>query len=428
MKILNIFSKAVLAVFLIYFNVSLTIASAPYTAEPLKLDQRFIVEVPATQEARTKLRKELLIYCTEQAPMHARLTFIDGVTMKTKAEFTIPALKYDSPYARMNKLRRELGALSQWLNQGSQEKQSSGGNKTARIPEILDRIAPTTSHTRIIYICNPIYRNARNDNASFVVNGMYVIPNVQNIKLSNEISPWGVIGKRHLNGAVIYFLYLAEEIFPNSTYSSRVKKYYDVYFKAAGGLGVYGFSSDGSNILSDMCQPLPVHNIIETPLPEPQAILNNVPVLSPEVQNIIQEFERQSEGFPMSAGICWDINADIDLWFVPATGSPVNFNNREHHQASYVHDKRDGSSGWEMINFKEVPDASTQLWANIYNIRVALHSDQQGLFFIRLKDRTVRGKFTIPVTRGDGSKGFDNRNANDNWIKIDWKPMLGSNS
>ena len=155
MKLFNRLSKVALVALLMHLNVSLAIIGETPVFDPSKLDQRFIVEIPVTEQAKIDLRRELLRYCTEDAPAHARLTFIDSVSMTTKVEFSIPELRYDSASGRKNKLRQELGQLFLWLKNESGSNQSSGGNITARIPEVLDRIAPTTNHTRIIYICNP---------------------------------------------------------------------------------------------------------------------------------------------------------------------------------------------------------------------------------------------------------------------------------
>lgn len=411
---------------------------------------------------KAEVRSDLLRHLLEKASPGNCYTVLDGWTGHVVANFSVPELRYESRRARQIAMREPLGKLSKWFSEGADS--ANGLHDTGAIdtPSVVQSIGRLNGDA-VLAIGSPVYRNPLQEEHSWFRNqdghAQWVFPSDAALSTEGGFSPWATYrGSGALAGMNIHWLEKGDTSYPKGRYLDRVQRFLALFFDKHDGtlvsflgdtdeafrglfredLRAFSFTINQEDDVLEMftaaSEEIAVRGEREVPqiiVPEIQVqeeveTFESAPIAEEFVVEAKSQIVAEAEGYPLAIGIAWEIDGDLDLFYIgPDEEKVVYFGHEEGNHATYIEDILIGDGGFEMINFSKFPHPSSELWVNCYDIRTVSPNVEYGILLIRTPDRIIQRKFAIPSTSGNKAGEFAERGSNINWISVPWKEVLG---
>ena len=307
--------------------VVIGMGAACSASTPTSTADLVVVVSPYAPAAVARQEHDLLYaLLLRDAPPGASVSLWDGYGLARVFEAKIPALRYDGPEARAERMVEALLSLDRWFNRGSAPQAPGellGGNEI-RLPELVAEIglADLARPRRLLILGSPFYVSSVEPTFSMAdangrPNGRY--PSDAHVAATAGETVFGAAGREQaLSGSVIYWAYGSESQWLNGAHKLAVQRWWSIWTSAQSGV-LAGFSSNAQMLVERLlagdirtesrftCDPreskirmlsaaprqapiwLDVPDPVVTPPPAPPAPVALPPVVTPRALPTVRE-------------------------------------------------------------------------------------------------------------------------------------------
>ena len=365
----------------------------------------------ADSKAQIKATKAIF----KTLPLGDTLTVINGEDASLITTLIVPnnvALKH--PKARMKYRKREIKLLNDFVKQLKKNDRQRGAMD---VPKVLHEIGRYHSNVSDIVLMGvSVFYTEPNHPALDMSEGL--VPSDGFILASPAHSPFGTKGRKNLlQGKRIHWV-LAKQI-NNSLLREAVTRFWFVYLEQLGG-GLVSFSANPEavmRLLLKKAPPLELQYELDTSgkfemqslrrISAETSIYNQTVIRTPVLEMVLTSKQ------PLTLGIEWEGQADLDLYTQSKGGDLLFFGNVSSVQGKFYKDERAGSTNknqfYETIEYHQPIELSAlRIAVNVYRSDAAI-KEIHGTLRLQLAGKVYAKEFTFDGVKV-GNKGRDINN------------------
>jgi len=413
---------------------------------------------------------EAVVQLVLRAAPKSVVTIHDAWHLRVITRAEVPALRFDTPGARVRLLREPLGALSAWFKGSTNPPAALKDSGALKVPQWIDQISVQGGEEPrgVVFVGSPLYCSIEEPAFNMTPD---LFPTDGHFRAPAEDTVFSVAQKEgRLTNAVIRWGYLNESLWANQLHADGTRRFWTLWFALQGGclgsftpdiesvlraasertgapVGRYQVDEGESKVTMRVARPR------EVPRWMPQSVqgVNNTPTNRPvqtapaqkgtgvatsvvrgtnvaKAAGISQVVRPSREARPvvLAIGLMWTARADIDLYVkVPGQAKELSFRNVLNQGGRYIHDYRDSNSRvdyeWVEIWDASVKPEDLEVWVNYFGGAAGPVSGQVCLYF---QGKSYLGEFSIPAESGNLGVDALLRRVSRHWTRLDIARMV----
>lgn len=449
-----------------------------YGAEPNERVKTIDIGLSPFYPARDVNRvQEALVQLILGAPPKTAVTIHDAWHLRSIARIEVPALRFDTPGARVRLFREPLAAIVRWFKEQTNTPTALKESAALKTPQWFSQIAsPGGSEVRSIVLIGSALYCSPDEPAFDMRPDLY--PTDGHFRASADETVFSILQKGDcLTNATVRWGYLTESIWANQLHADGTRRFWTLWISLQGGcLG--SFSPDFVSVLKAsrershtpvgrfqvdtndtkptmrasrpreiprwMPQTVPATNALgwATNSTTSDEIARNLSESTAAPSRRLEVRSRSAGPTPSDApapstalavGLMWKgfITTDIDL-YVAMPGQPeLSFKHTRHARGFYHHDYVspnwvDGERSrmsYEFVELQRPVDIrSVRAWINYYS---GFTPAPSGTVVVWWQGRQYTSTFRISAMIGNHGRDAARRESSANWVEIDLLQIVG---
>ena len=386
------------------------------------------------KSVKDEIYRSIVRLVVEELPLNSTLTIYDAFELKTITQVTVPTGRaFNSPKTRANQFAPAIRDLKLFLAQERPAPTNSHFDfeGAIRLPQFLDflteKTAPTNSHSSVLLIGSPLYRDSK-EPAFSMVHGYF--PSDGHLQASREKSVFGFDGNAG-SPSLVQWMYFGNA-WVSDLHQEKVTRFWTLYLKRRGAQ-LAAFTGDLPTALQSFRQSTTGISAVakrwtvdtEQTKIEMLRVSRGVEIndwITRDTLSMAQVPPTVMVG-PMKIGIRWKEKVDLDLYATPRPGAETLFFEHVRSPEGYYYKDHRSSPGqeYEFIEFESSVDIhEVQAFVNFY--KGEWSGGAHGEVRIEFDGRIYGGPFAIPTERGN--LGRAGRTQDEFWTPIPIQKLL----